>query len=164
MTPPATWVRPQLYGNGNGKKGCENLTDVAEQAKGHGITVLVIGFGDARSASCEKPGTRTPRSPWVRDYLAASASPGPGGAASKAESDCSTTAERTAENKDGDYYYCAASGAGARSDLRHRDHAGDGEHQAHRAAVGHGAGTARARRGTRRSGAPLTFALSGCEC
>ena len=30
---------------------------------------------------------------------------------SKAESDCSTTAERTAENKDGDYYFCAASGA-----------------------------------------------------
>lgn len=99
------------YGNGNGKKGCENLTDVADQAKGRGVTVLVIGFGDARSASCEKPGTRTPRSPWVRDYLAASASPGPGGAPSKAESDCSTTAERTAENKDGDYYYCAASGA-----------------------------------------------------
>ena len=47
----------------------------------------------------------------MRDYLAASASPGPGGAASKAESDCSTTAERTAENKDGDYYFCAASGA-----------------------------------------------------
>jgi len=99
------------YGNGNGKKGCDNLTEVARQAKERGVTVLVIGFGDARSASCEKPGTRTPRSPWVRDYLAASASPGAGGAPSKAESDCSTTAERTAENKDGDFYYCAASGA-----------------------------------------------------
>jgi Flp pilus assembly protein TadG len=98
------------YGNGKGKKGCDNLTTVAEQAKARGVTVLVIGFGDARSASCEKPGGRTPRSPWVRDYLAAAASPTPSGTPSRADSDCSTSAERVAENKDGDYFYCAASG------------------------------------------------------
>ncbi|NPC45388.1 pilus assembly protein TadG-related protein [Nocardioides sp. zg-1230] len=99
------------YGNGKGKKGCDNLATVAEQAKARGVTVLVIGFGDARSASCEKPGGRTPRSPWVRDYLAAAASPTPSGTPSKADSDCSTAAERVDENKDGDYFYCAASGA-----------------------------------------------------
>jgi len=105
-----------FYDNGNGKRGCENLTNVAAQAKAQGIIVLVIGFGDANDASCEKPVTsggsaRTPRSPWVRDYLAASASSAPDGGPSKAESDCSTTAERKAENGDGDYYYCAASGS-----------------------------------------------------
>lgn len=104
------------YGNGNGVKGCDNFAQVSKYAKDNDITVLVIGFGDANSASCEKPVTsggssRTPRAPWVRDYLAQAASAGPGGAASKADSDCSTTAERVAENGDGDYYFCAASGS-----------------------------------------------------
>ena len=36
---------------------------------------------------------------------------GPGGAPGKAESDCSTNAERVGENKDGDHYFCAVSGS-----------------------------------------------------
>jgi hypothetical protein len=104
------------YDNGNGVKGCDNFDKVAQQAKDSDITVLVIGFGDANSASCEKPVTsggssRTPRAPWVRDYLAKAASSGQGGTPSKAETDCSTTAERLAENRDGDYYFCAATGS-----------------------------------------------------
>lgn len=105
-----------FYGNGNGKEGCDNFNQVSQYAKDNNITVLVIGFGDANTAPCEKPVTsggsaRTPRSPWVRDYLAKAASPGPSGAPSKAESDCSSNAERVAENKDGDYYFCAVSGS-----------------------------------------------------
>lgn len=105
-----------FYGNGNGKDGCDNFNQVSQYAKDNNITVLVIGFGDANTAPCEKPVTsggsaRTPRSPWVRDYLAKAASPGPSGAPSKAESDCSSNAERVAENKDGDYYFCAVSGS-----------------------------------------------------
>lgn len=99
------------YGNTNGKKGCDNFAAVAEQAKKEGITVLVIGFGAARSASCEKPGNNTPRSPWVRDYLASAASPSSTGVTSQAESDCDTSAERSDENEDDDYYFCAASGS-----------------------------------------------------
>lgn len=105
-----------FYGNGNGVRGCENFNQVSQYAKDNNITLLVIGFGDANSAACEKPVTsggssRTPRAPWVRDYLASAASPGPSGSPSKAETDCSSDAERSAENKDGDYYYCAASGS-----------------------------------------------------
>jgi hypothetical protein len=47
----------------------------------------------------------------VRDYLATVASPGSGGNASVADNDCSTVAERALENADGDFYYCAATGA-----------------------------------------------------
>ena len=54
------------YGNGNGVDGCENMETVAGNAKAAGILVVTIGFGDANSASCEKPVTssgsnRTPR-------------------------------------------------------------------------------------------------------
>ena len=104
-----------FYNNGNGKEGCDNLTKVADSAKSQDVTVVVIGFGDANSASCEKPVTstgqsRTKRGPWARDYLAGAASPSPSGAPSKANSDCSTDAERVDENTDGDYYFCAADG------------------------------------------------------
>lgn len=100
-----------VYGNGNGKKGCDNMLDVATRAKAAGAIIITIGFGDANTASCEKPGGHTPRAPWVRNYLAAAASPHPTtGAPSKAETDCDTAAERTAENGDGDYYFCAAAG------------------------------------------------------
>lgn len=102
------------YGNGNGRRGCDNMAQVAEQAKDRGVTVLVIGFGDANSAGCEKavPSRgQVRRAPWVRDYLAGAASPSPNGGPSRADSDCSTTAERQVENGDGDYYFCAATGS-----------------------------------------------------
>lgn len=46
----------------------------------------------------------------VTNVLAASASPVAGGAASANNNDCSTTTGRAAENSDGDYFFCAASG------------------------------------------------------
>ncbi|MFL6061418.1 MAG: TadE/TadG family type IV pilus assembly protein [Marmoricola sp.] len=46
----------------------------------------------------------------VTNVLAASASPVAGGAASANNNDCSTTTGRNAENSDGDYFFCAASG------------------------------------------------------
>lgn len=103
-----------FYGNPNGRRGCDNMADVATQAKDLGVTVLVIGFGDANTAGCEKAVAsrgQAKRWPWVRDYLAGAASPAPDGAPSRAESDCSTSAERAAENGDGDYYYCAVAGS-----------------------------------------------------
>ena len=52
----------------------------------------------------------TPRAPWVRNYLSAAASVDADGAASDADNTCGTTAMRTTENGDGDFYYCAATG------------------------------------------------------
>jgi len=51
----------------------------------------------------------------VLDVMAEAASPtavvdGVGGVPSAADSDCSTTAEQTTENADGDFFFCAASG------------------------------------------------------
>jgi len=46
----------------------------------------------------------------VLGVLAAAASPKPSGEASVADSTCSSTTERNAENSDGDYFFCAASG------------------------------------------------------
>ena len=93
---------------GNGVKGCDNLKSVGEQAKAAGILIVSIGFGQAASASCTKD---TTSKPYVRTYLSALASPSSDGSASAAESDCSSTSERVAENGDGDFYYCAATGA-----------------------------------------------------
>ncbi len=105
-----------FYDNGNGKKGCDNLIEVANQVKARGILVITIGFGDANAAPCERAITssgdaRTPRAPWARNYLSAAASVDGDGAASDADNTCSTTAMRTTENGDGDFYYCAATGA-----------------------------------------------------
>jgi hypothetical protein len=88
--------------------GCKNLQAVADQAKAAGILIVTIGFGQAASASCTKG---TASSPYVRDYLAGVASPTSAGAVSIADNDCSTSAERVLENGDGDFYYCAATGA-----------------------------------------------------
>jgi hypothetical protein len=48
--------------------------------------------------------------PTVLTTLAAAASP-VNGVPSVANSDCSTAAEQAAENADGDYFFCAASGS-----------------------------------------------------
>ncbi len=105
-----------FYGNGNGEQGCNNLNTVANQVKAAGIIVVTIGFGDANAAPCERAITsngtaKTPRAPWARNYLSAAASNDPTGAASDADNTCATTAQRTTENTDGDFYYCAATGA-----------------------------------------------------
>ena len=59
--------------------------------------------------------TEASTSPAVLDVMAEAASPtaivdGVGGDPSVADSDCSDTAEQTAENGDGDFFFCAASG------------------------------------------------------
>ena len=94
----------------NGDVGCQNLLTVAANAKAAGITVIMIGYGDANTAKCKKDynnGTFSGAN--VRDVLAAAASPAPNGSPSTANNDCSTTAGAAKENSDGDYYFCAAS-------------------------------------------------------
>lgn len=93
-------------GNTNGATACSNLLAVASQAKAQGILIISVGFGSANSAYCNggTSGTR------VRDVLAGIASDDPKGGPSIAGA-CGTAAQITAENIDGDYYYCAASGS-----------------------------------------------------
>jgi hypothetical protein len=97
---------------GSGDIGCQNLLTVAANAKAAGIIVIMIGYGDANTAKCKKNysnGTFSGNN--VDDTLAAAASPMPGGAPSTANNDCSTTAGAAKENSDGDFYFCAATGA-----------------------------------------------------
>ena len=93
---------------GNGIQGCKNLQSVADQAKAQGVLIVTIGFGQAASASCTKNATTAP---YVRTYLAGVASAGVRRNPSVADSACSTPDERTTENGDGDFYYCAATGS-----------------------------------------------------
>jgi hypothetical protein len=51
-----------------------------------------------------------PSTSYVSSILASAASPDQYGVASSAQNACSTDAERAAENSDGDYFFCAASG------------------------------------------------------
>jgi hypothetical protein len=101
---------------GNGIDGCAGMRSILNQAKEQGVLVITVGFGAARLAGCEKVATDSngmpinPRRPWVRDYLAEAASPAPDGTPSQA-STCDTEASRSAENSDGDYYFCAATGS-----------------------------------------------------
>ena len=96
----------------NGEQGCTNLKTVAANAKAAGITVIMIGYGQANTAKCSvnyNNGTTSGSN--VDDVLAAAASPAPNGSASTANNDCTTTAGAAAENADGDFYFCAANGA-----------------------------------------------------
>lgn len=92
-------------GNSDGGTACTNLRQVAINTKAQGVLIITVAFGDARSARCETNGE------YVRNVLAAAASPDPQGNASDADNDCSTTARRTTENSDGDFFYCAATGS-----------------------------------------------------
>jgi hypothetical protein len=92
-------------GNSDGGTACTNLSQVATNAKGQGVLIITIAFGDATSAQCESGGQ------YVRNVLAAAASPDAQGAASDADNNCSTSSLRTTENADGDFFFCAASGS-----------------------------------------------------
>lgn len=91
-----------------GTRSCNNFTQVAKNAKEAGILIITVAFADARSATCERyydfSGEKK-----VRDVLAEAASPSTTGGASRAN-DCANDASVQAENTDGDYYFCAASG------------------------------------------------------
>lgn len=92
-------------GNSNGSTACQNLKDVATNAKSQGLLIITVAFGGANTARCDTGGS------YVRDVLAAAASPKAAGIPSTASNDCSTTALRAAENSDGDMFFCAATGA-----------------------------------------------------
>lgn len=95
----------------NGEIGCTNLKTVAQNAKDQGIVVIMIGYGLANTAKCNRDyNTNTYNGSNVDDVLAAAASPS-GGTASTANNNCADPLGAAAENSDGDYYFCAATGA-----------------------------------------------------
>jgi hypothetical protein len=94
---------PGDIGSSTVATACSNLKAVAEDAKNQGILVITVGFGDANTAPCG--------SSLVRDVLASAASPKSPGVPSSASNDCQTPARRAAENADGDFFFCAASGS-----------------------------------------------------
>ncbi len=154
ITTVVTHNKTTTYTYDGGAKACQNLIDVATNAKAAGILVIMIGYNmtskkcydyDGSSASNNTNATtvngpepdssttsgnntyvtkyQTKTTPiWQRmaasasvlNVLAQSASPlkNPDGTYTQttAENDCSTDALRTAENSDGDYLFCAASG------------------------------------------------------
>ena len=85
---------------------CNNLKAVAADAKARNILIVTVAYNAATSARCG--GTS---SAYVRDVLAAAASEKSLGIPSTASNDCSTPALASAENTDGDYFFCAANGA-----------------------------------------------------
>lgn len=95
-----------VAGNGN-KQSCDNLSAIASQAKAANIMIITIGVGAVNKATCGTSGGKTL---YVRDVLAAAASPTKAGKASDAY-DCTLSGKTTAENTDQDNYFCAATSA-----------------------------------------------------
>jgi hypothetical protein len=85
---------------------CNNLKAVAADAKARDILIVTVAYNAATSARCGGSG-----SAYVRDVLASAASDKSTGIHSTASNDCSTPALASAENTDGDYFFCAANGA-----------------------------------------------------
>ncbi len=96
---------PVDLGASNGTTACNNLKTVAANAKAQGVLIVTVAFGDANTKLCASGGEP------VRQVLAAAASPDTQGNASTADNACSTAAERSAENSDGDFFFCAATGS-----------------------------------------------------
>lgn len=93
----------------DGEIGCQNLVTVADKAKAAGVLIITIGYGNATEFTCAKrdncsSGLCNEGSKYVDEYLAAAASKDEAGNPSKADKSCAD------ENKDGDYYFCAANG------------------------------------------------------
>jgi hypothetical protein len=88
-------------------QACQNLVDVATDAKkaGNDVGIIMIAYGNARTKQCGGSNT-----PYVRDVMAKAASNAPNGSASTA-SKCDTPTSITAENSDGDYFFCASTAA-----------------------------------------------------
>ena len=159
ITTTITHNKTVTYTYNGGANACQNLVDVATQAKAAGILVIMIGYNmtgkqcndydgfddsyndktnytasttttpgpeTSTSTQCPAPNatktcitnyqTRTVTK-WVKaaastpvlNTLASAASPA-AGLPSVADSDCSTVDLRNAENSDGDYLFCGASG------------------------------------------------------
>lgn len=88
----------------DGPTACSNLKAVAADAKARGILIITVAYNAAASARCGGGS-----SSFVRDVLAAAASEKSPGVPS-ASNACGTAAQTTAENTDGDYFFCAANG------------------------------------------------------
>ncbi|MGM7777605.1 pilus assembly protein TadG-related protein [Arthrobacter sp. KNU-44] len=93
---------PGDIGSSNGVTACNNLLAVAADAKARGILIVTVGY-NLSTERCGGSGA------YVRDVLAAAASPDSHGNPSTANS-CTTAADISAENSDGDYFFCAGSG------------------------------------------------------
>ncbi len=91
--------------NSGGLAACNNLKAVAANAKAEKILIVTVAFGDATSARCASGEA------YVRDVLAAAASPDDSGNPSVANNNCGDAAKRIIENSDGDYFFCAAKGS-----------------------------------------------------
>ncbi|WP_104105894.1 vWA domain-containing protein [Nocardioides sp. 616] len=77
-------------------KACSNLKAVANAAKDKGTLIITVGFGDAATDNCGSERISTV----LADVATDSDSAG-----------CDTTSKRKTENEDGDYFFCATSGA-----------------------------------------------------
>jgi putative Flp pilus-assembly TadE/G-like protein len=87
----------KAWGNTTATTACTNASTAATDAKTAGVTVVTIAY-DVSTSTC---GTKK-----LLDQLASMASP-IGGVPSTSNG-CDTTAKVTAENADGDYFFCAA--------------------------------------------------------
>ena len=98
-------VAGDIESSASNDTACNNLTDVAANAKAAGILVVTVGYNVGKVNSADKCSSG---GAWVVDKLAAAASPGPNGPS--VGGDCSTTAGQKAVNNDGDYFFCGGSG------------------------------------------------------
>lgn len=97
---------------GSGQAGCNNFIDMANEVKNRGIIIMTIGFGGATDNRCNRPssGSGIGDGTLVREVLAKGASPHPITGQPSQAGNCGTAAGRTAENTDGDFFFCAATG------------------------------------------------------
>lgn len=100
-------------GSTNGATACNNFTAVATNAKAIPNNILVVTVAYNISTSDKCGGSGTPR---LDQTLAAAASEkSPGVPSAVGINDCGTTAGRNTENRDGDFFFCAASGTDMRA-------------------------------------------------
>lgn len=80
----------------NATTACNNLKAVAAAAKAKGTLIITVGFGAAATGSCGSAAISTVLAQVATD---------------SATTGCDTTSKRTLENTDGDYFFCATTGA-----------------------------------------------------
>ena len=105
---------PTALSPSNDVLGCQNLVDVATSAKklGNDVNIIMIAYGAATTATC---GTVNKKTVYVKDQMAAAASP-VNGSPSLADKSCtSVNGAPAAENADGDYFFCASTAADLQS-------------------------------------------------
>lgn len=104
--PQLSLTNSEDIGSTDDSRSCSNFAKVAANAKAAGITIITIGFGSVNSATCGSDWN----APTVRSVLAGAASTQADVTGSGvADSTCSNDTDVSAENSDGDYYYCAKS-------------------------------------------------------